>query len=530
MSAVESSVTSRYIPLTPLAFLERAEAAFAERVAVVDGRCTLTYRELADRSRRLGGMLEAHGVRPGDRVAALCLNGHAMLELHYGVPLVGAVLVPINVRLSVGEVSAILEHSGARVLVVSEELIETAAAAAAPLGATIFVSGRSDSAYEIALRNSRSANGAPVDENGLIAINYTSGSTGRPKGVMYSHRGAYLQSLAMAGHFGLRPGHLYLWTLPMFHCNGWCFTWAVTAGGATHVSVPRIDPAQIWKTLCEQRITHLSGAPTVLLMIAEAADQAPEFRPAAPIDVSTGGAPPSPALLERLSRLSMRVTHLYGLTETYGPCVINQWQPEWSSLPEADQSRLNARQGVGNMVTNSVDVVGGDGRSVPADGKTIGEIVVRGNNVMLGYYLDSEATVAALGEGFLRTGDLGVRFADGYVELKDRSKDIIVTGGENVSSVEVEQILAAHPAVLEAAVIARPDPRWGETPVAVVTLRAGAEVSEKELIEFVRAHAAHFKAPKLVVFGDLPKTSTGKVQKHLLRERVPELFGEALGR
>ena len=517
---------SGHVPLTPLAFLERAEAAFAERVAVVDGACVLTYGEFADRARRLGGMLEAHGVRPGDRVAALCLNGHTMLELHYGVPLIGAVLVPINVRLSVGEVTSILEHSGARLLVASEELLETAAAAGGPLDTTVVAAGLSESAYEIGLRDSRPVGGALVDENGLLAINYTSGSTGRPKGVMYSHRGAYLQSLAMAGHFGLRPGHSYLWTLPMFHCDGWCFTWAVTAGGATHVTVPRIDPEQVWRTLCEQHITHLSGAPTVLLMIAEAADKAPELRPAAPIDVSTGGAPPSPALLERLSRLSMRVTHLYGLTETYGPCVINQWQPEWSSLSEADQSQLNARQGVGNMVTSSVDVVGSDGRPVPADGETIGEIAVRGNNVMLGYYLDPEATLTALGEGFLRTGDLGVRFPDGYIELKDRSKDIIISGGENISSVEVEQILAAHPAVLEAAVIARPDSRWGETPVAVVTLRPGVDASEKELIEFVRARTAHFKAPKLVVFGDLPKTSTGKVQKHLLRDRAPELFGE----
>jgi fatty-acyl-CoA synthase len=359
-----------------------------------------------------------------------------------------------------------------------------------------------------------------ADEHSLLAINYTSGTTGHPKGVMYSHRGAYLQALAMAYHAALQPGHSYLWTLPMFHCNGWCFPWAVTAGGATHVCQRRMDFTEIWRTICQRGITHLSGAPTVLLMIAEAAHASPKLRPSRRIEVSTGGAPPSPTLLARLSRLNMRVTHLYGLTETYGPSVVNQWQPEWSVLPHDDQDRLNARQGIGNIVTNSIDVVDPDGRPVTADGKTIGEIVIRGNNVMLGYYEDAAATERALGEGFLRTGDLGVRHADGYVEIKDRSKDIIVTGGENVASVEVEQVLVAHPAVLEAALVAREDPQWGEVPVAFVTLRKDATATEAELIQHVRDRLAHFKAPRQVIFSELPRTSTGKIQKHVLRARL----------
>ena len=515
-----------HFPLTPLAFLDRAASVFGERTAVVDGETVLTYAQFSDRARRLASMLAEQGVEPGDRVAALCVNSHAMLELHYGVPLAGAVLVPINVRLVPEEIRSILEHSGSRLLVASDELFDSASEAAESLGLMVVAAGGASSPYEQAIRDASPGGRLPLEEGGLLAINYTSGSTGRPKGVMYSHRGAYLQSLAMTAQFALRPAHSYLWTLPMFHCNGWCFTWAVTAGGATHVCLPRIDPARVWSVLCEQGITHLSAAPTVLLMIAEAADAAPHLRPGAPVDVSTGGAPPSPALLARLRQLNMEVTHLYGLTETYGPCVVNQWQPEWSQLPEEEQSRLNARQGIGNVVTTSVGVVRPDASPVPADGETLGEIVIQGNNVMLGYYRDPDASEAALGEGFLRTGDLGVLYPDGYIELKDRSKDIIITGGENVSSVEVEQILATHPAVLEAAVIGRPHPRWGETPVAVVVLRPGTEVSERELIEHVRERAAHFKAPKHIAFAELPKTSTGKIKKHLLRARVSELFGD----
>ena len=373
--------------------------------------------------------------------------------------------------------------------------------------------------YEQRLANSR-AHAVTCDETSLIAINYTSGTTGRPKGVMYSHRGAYLQALAMAYHCRLDLDSVYLWTLPMFHCNGWCFTWAITAAAGTHVCQRKTDPIAAWLAICERGITHMSAAPTVLTMLAEAADARPDRAPAGSVDVQTGGAPPSPALLARLAKLQMKVTHLYGLTESYGPAVINQWQPEWSAESPEEQACLNARQGVGNIVTAGIRVVDVNGCEVPADGQTKGEILLRGNNVMMGYYRDEEATRTATMNGWFRTGDLGVRYPDGYVELKDRAKDIIITGGENVASVEVERILVEHASVLEAAVVGRSDERWGEVPVAFVVLRQGMSATPQELIEFVRSRIAHFKAPKEIRFEELPKTSTGKIQKHVLRARA----------
>jgi fatty-acyl-CoA synthase len=511
-------------PLTPLAFLERAATCFAERTAVVDGGLTLNYRELAERARRLAAALARLGIAPGERVATLCLNSHVMLELYNGVPLAEAVLVPMNTRLAVAELAQIVEHSGARLIVSTEELAERAASVCEQTGLPLLVAGRGGD-YEGALANAEPSGAQIRDEHAVLAINYTSGSTGRPKGVLYSHRGAYLQALAMLHHARLELESTYLWTLPMFHCNGWCFTWAVTAAGATHRCLRQIDAAEIWTTICEAPVTHLSAAPTVLLMIAEAADRLPAHRRRHWLEVSTGGSPPPPALLARLRKLKMRVTHLYGLTETYGPCVVNQWQPEWSALGPAEQARLNARQGIGNVVTASIEVVDKRGATVPADGATLGEIVIRGNNVMLGYYRDEQSTRDVFAGGVLHTGDVGVRYPDGYVELRDRAKDVIITGGENVASIEVEQALAAHPAVYEAAVVACPDATWGEVPVAFVTLRDEAEAVadaavESELIEFVRSRLARFKAPKRIVFGPLPKTSTGKVQKHLLRARL----------
>jgi fatty-acyl-CoA synthase len=516
------------IPLTPVSFLQRAAAVFGERVAVVDGCKSFTYREFAQRVHALGGLLAGYGVAGGDRVAALCANSHVMLELHNGVPAAGAALVPLNFRLSPGEMEYVLCHSGARLLVCTSEHTEVARELAARVEVPLLVADDGGD-YEAGLASASTVSAMRLDENQLLAVNYTSGSTGRPKGVMYSHRGAYLQALAVAYHNALGVDSRYLWTLPMFHCNGWCFTWAVTAAAGTHVCLRKIEPGRVWQDICERGITHLSGAPTVLMMIAEAAERL-GGQPAAWVHVTTGGAPPAPSLLARLSELRLRVTHLYGLTETYGPCVVNQWQPEWSVLPAPEQARLNARQGVGNIVTAAVDVVNEHGEPAPADGSTLGEIVISGNNVMLGYFGDPEGSEVALAGGVLHTGDVGVRHPDGYVELRDRAKDVIISGGENIASVEIEQVLAAHPQVLEVAVVGRADNRWGEVPVAFVTTRtpldrAGEEALEPELIEFVQARLARFKAPKAVVFADLPKTSTGKVQKHLLRAQLSAAAG-----
>jgi fatty-acyl-CoA synthase len=358
-----------------------------------------------------------------------------------------------------------------------------------------------------------------TDERGLLAINYTSGTTGRPKGVMYHPRGAYLQALAMSFHARLDPSSVYLWTLPMFHCNGWCFTWGVTAAGATHLCLRSIDPQRIWALIGEEGVTHFSAAPTVLTMIAED-EAAVVLPPGTAIRVQTGGAPPSPTLLSRLSGLGIEVTHLYGLTETFGPVAVNEWKPEWDWVSAQEQATLRARQGVGNVIADRLRVVGADGRDVPADGTTIGELVARGNDVMLGYYRDPPATVQATVDGWFRTGDLAVTHPDGYVELRDRAKDIIITGGENVASVEVERALDSHPAVLEAAVVGRPDERWGEAIVAFVSLRAGADIAADELIAHVRTRLAGFKVPRTIVFETLPKTSTGKIQKNILRDRL----------
>jgi len=514
------------VPLSPALFLERAASVFADRTAIVDGERRFTYREFGERAHRLAGLLVDAGIQPGDRVAALCVNSHVMLEMHNGIPMAGAVLVPMNIRLSAGELAYIIDHSGARLLIATEELADSARKVAESTGVRLVLSGSPGAEYEQLLTSARPHSVPCADERGLLAINYTSGSTGRPKGVMYSHRGAYLQALAMAHHTRMGLESAYLWTLPMFHCDGWCFTWGVTAAGGTHVCLRKADPALAWSMICDRGITHLSGAPTVLTMIAEAA-AASDRRPPHPVFANTGGAPPSPALLARLAKLDMQVTHLYGLTESYGPVMICQWQPEWSAESPERQARLNARQGIGNVVTAGVDVFDADGRPVPWDGKTMGEIVLRGNNTMIGYYRDEQATRAATINGWFRTGDLGVRHPDGYVELRDRAKDIIITGGENVASVEVERVLVEHPAVLEAAVIGRSDDKWGEVPVAFVVRRQGKTATAAELIEFVRSRIAHFKAPKEVRFEELPKTSTGKIQKHVLRERAAAKEQEA---
>jgi fatty-acyl-CoA synthase len=515
-------------PLNPAHFLDRAAKIFSQRTAIVDGARRFTYGEFGERSHRLAGLLQAAGAVPADRIAALCTNSHVMLELHNGVPMAGCALVPVNIRLAQQEIAYILENAGARILIATHEFAEIARALSASTGVRAIVAGDGSSEYETLLNSTKPLPTETMDEMSLLAINYTSGSTGRPKGVMYTHRGAYLQALAMAFHSQLHLDSSYLWTLPMFHCNGWCFTWAVTAAGAQHICQRQIDSAAIWHTVCSGSVSHLCAAPTVLTMIAEAAASSAAQKLVRPVHAFTGGAPPAPALLARLSALNLHVTHLYGLTETYGPAVINDWQPEWSSLAESEQACLNARQGVGNVVTHDVAVLDPEGREVPSDGATMGEIAVRGNNVTVGYYRDEEATRAADANGWFRTGDLGVRFPDGYIELRDRAKDIIITGGENVASVEVEKALAEHPSVLEAVVVGRPDERWGEIPVAFVVLREGAGATAEELIEFVGTRIARFKAPREIRFEGFPKTSTGKIQKYILRRRLIEQSQERM--
>jgi fatty-acyl-CoA synthase len=508
-------------PLTPTAYLRRAARVYGDRVGVIDGEVRYSYAQFLQRTLKFAGALKAMGVAPGDRVAVLAGNSHVMLAAHYAVPFAGAVLVALNTRITPADTAYILEHSGSSVLIYDAEFAAAAKQAAA--GTAIRLVCASGEGDELEARIDAAAPfSVPVtDERGLLAINYTSGTTARPKGVMYHHRGAYLQSLAMALHMGVDRDSVFLWTLPMFHCNGWCFSWAVTAVGGVHLCLPKMDAGLIWHHMRESGVTHFCAAPTVLTMTIWD-PEASKGKPPRPVRIGTGGAPPTPALLERLAELGMDITHLYGLTETYGPCVVCEWRSDWSTLSIPDQARLKSRQGVGNVIACEVRVVDDQGRDVPADARTMGEIAMRGNNVMLGYYRDDEATRKACPDGWFRTGDLGVMHLDSYIELRDRAKDIIISGGENISSVEIEQALASHPAVLEAAVVAAADEKWGEVPVAFVALKINAQCTAAELTDHVRGQLARFKAPKRIVFGALPKTSTGKVQKNILRDRIKQ--------
>jgi len=493
--------------LTPLRFLERSAQVWAGRPAVVSGETTYTYAEHHERIRRLAGALKELGVGPGDRVATLLPNVITMLELHYAVPGIGAVLVPLNTRLTRDDYAYILEHSGAELVFADPELAELLDAPRVITDHEALIAG----AGPIDLQR-------PEDERALLSINYTSGTTGRPKGVMTNHRGAYLHALGVIPEAGLTPRSSYLWTLPMFHCNGWAYTWAVTAAGAKHVCLPKVEAEPIWRALTSEGVTHLCAAPTVLTTIVSA-EQARALE--APAEVFVGGAPPAPALLEKAAGLNLHVTHLYGLTETYGPIAVCAWNPDWDELGAEEQAALRARQGVGTIVSERMRVVDEDMNDVPADGESLGEVCMRGDNVMTGYYRDEEATEAAFKGGWFHSGDLGVVHPDGYVELRDRLKDVIISGGENIATIEVEQALAAHPSVSEVAVVAAPDERWGEVPVAFVTAAGGATPEQEELQEFARGRLARFKVPKRIeVVDELPKTGTGKIQKFVLRERV----------
>jgi fatty-acyl-CoA synthase len=508
-------------PLTPTVFLHRAAQIFPDRIGVVEGGIKFTYGEFLERTLRFSGSLKALGVHPGDRVAILAGNSHVMLAAHYAVPFAGAVLVALNTRVTPADMAFILKHAGATVLVYDQEFAAAAMEAATHVGSGLRMvrAGGASDELEAMIAAAKPFLHPVTDERSLLAINYTSGTTARPKGVMYHHRGAYLQALAMALHMGLNSDSVYLWTLPMFHCNGWCFPWAVTAMGGVHLCLPKVEAAAIWRHMRESGVSHFCAAPTVLTMTIwdPGAGKAKLPRP---VRIGTGGAPPTPALLERLAELGMDITHLYGLTETYGPSVLCEWRSEWNALPIPEQARLKSRQGVNNVIGQPIRVVDERGGDVPRDATTMGEIAIRGNNVMLGYYKDEQTTREACPDGWFRTGDLGVMYPDGYIELRDRAKDIIISGGENISSVEIESALTSHAAVLEVAVVAAPDEKWGEVPVAFVTLKEGAAATDAELIDHVRGQLARFKAPKRVIFGPLPKTATGKVQKKELRDRL----------
>jgi fatty-acyl-CoA synthase len=515
-------------PLTPLAFLERSASVFADRVAVVDGATRMTYRDLAARATRTAHALGASGVGPGDRAAYLCPNTPELLVAHFAAPLAGAVLVALNTRLAPEEVRSICMHSGARLLVVDASLRDTVAPVADRLGDVREIVWAGDAAAadslpgishaELLERGSDDPLAWTVDdEDATISINYTSGTTGRPKGVMYTHRGAYLNALGeniTAGH-GVDTVHL--WTLPMFHCNGWCQVWAVVAAGGTQVCLRAVRPEEIWRLIDEEGVTHLCGAPTVLSMLVNSPAAHPLERG---LVVMTAAAPPNPTVLGQTEALGATVLHVYGLTETYGPYTVCQWQPEWADEEAPERARLLSRQGVAMVMADPIRVVGEDGRDVPRDGETVGEIVMSGNDVMKGYFDDPGQTAAAFRGGVFHSGDLGVWHPDGYIELRDRAKDVVISGGENISTIEVEQAIGSHPAVLEAAVIGVPDDYWGERPKAFVVLRPGREASSDELTAHVRGLLAGYKCPdSFEVLAELPRTSTGKVRKYELRER-----------
>jgi fatty-acyl-CoA synthase len=531
---------ANHVPLSPLSFLARARRAFAGQVAVVDADGSeVSYAEFARDCDAMAAALRADGIAPGDRVAVLDFNTRWLLAAHFGVPGAGAALVALNSRLAAAEYRDILAHSRARVLLVSPALapaLGVTSAGQLPAERVIMLPGSGDlpgpvlpdtvlagaEAYDqwLARGDGRGVE-PPGDENSMIAVNYTSGTTGRPKGVVYTHRGAYLNAVSAALEFELSASSWYLWTLPMFHCNGWSLTWGGTAVAATHVCLPSFDAERALDLIDRYPVTHLCGAPVVLSELARAGAQR-GFAASRLVRAAVGGAPPTSQTIAAVQKMGIRVTHLYGLTETYGPSLICEYQPGWSDLPAAALAERISRQGVPTVSVADVEVAGQDLRPVAADGQTVGEILVRSNTVTAGYLDDDPATQEAFRGGWFHTGDLGVRHPDGYIELTDRSKDVIISGGENIASVEVEKVLAAHPDVVEAAVVAVPDARWGERPVAFVTT-ARDDLTERELTDFVRARLAHFKAPDRVYFEVLPKTSTGKIQKHVLRARARDL-------
>ena len=527
---------ANHTALTPCDFMARAAAIYPARTAVVHGSLRRSYAETYERCRRLAGALMERGVGLGDTVSIMAPNVPAMLEAHFGVPMAGAVLNALNVRLDAASIAWMLNHARSRVLIADVAFAGVVEEALAllderPLVVTIndpMVAGEqgrglADESYEALL-----ASGAPDfawpwpdDEWQAISLNYTSGTTGRPKGVVYHHRGAYLNALSNVLMNGFHRESVYLWTLPMFHCNGWTHTWAVTAAAGTHVCLSRLEPAEVFRLIAEEKVTHMAGAPVVLGMLINA-PESDKRRFDHVVEVTVGGAAPPAPVIAAMEAMGFNVTHLYGLTEVYGPALVAAPQDDWNDLPLDDRAALIARQGVRHHAIQGAMVADPETLApLPADGATVGEIMLRGNTVMKGYLDDARATADAFRGGWFHSGDLAVTHPDGYIQITDRAKDIIISGGENISSLEVENALYSHEAVLEAAVVARPDERWGESPCAFVALKPDAQaVTEAALIAHCRERLAHFKAPRTIVFGDLPKTATGKIKKFELRERA----------
>ncbi len=530
---------ANYAPLTPSTFLQRAARVYADRTAVVHGDLRRDYASLYVRCRRLASALRQQGIGEGDTVSVIAPNTPEMLEMHFGVPMSQGVLNTINTRLDPAAIAFMLEFAEAKVLFVDRQFAELAKQSLDRMTARPLVIGIDDVLepegevigemdYEafIATGDPEFDWQEPADEWQAISLNFTSGTTGNPKGVVYHHRGAYLNAMSAIIAFDLGNSPTYLWTVPMFHCNGWCCPWAVTAAGGMHVCLRKVDPALIYELINKHNVSHMCGAPTVLNMILNAPEAVRRELPSGGVSISSGGAAPPSAVISGMQKLGFNVAHLYGLTESYGPSHWCEWQPDWDDLDASGKSQKLARQGVPCLTITDHAVLDPEtGQILPEDGQTLGELVMRGNTLMKGYLKNPSATEEAFAGGWFHTGDLAVMHPDFYAEIKDRSKDIIISGGENISSLEVEELLYQHPEIMEAAVVARPDDNWGETPCAFVCLkeRAGRSLTADALIDWCRARMAHFKCPKTVVFGPLPKTSTGKIQKFVLRERAEQL-------
>ena len=527
---------ANYTELTPLSFLERTARVFPDHTAVIHGSIRRNWLETYKRCIKLASSLSNLGIGKGDTVAMMLPNVPAALEAHFGVPMCGAVLNALNIRLDAKTIAFILDHGESKVLLTDKEFSNTVKEALNLCKSKPIVIDVQDSLapegellgeteYESFLESGDEDFGwqYPKDEWDAISLNYTSGTTGNPKGVVYHHRGAALNSIGNITTWGMHHQPRYLWTLPMFHCNGWCFPWTITAMGGTHVCLRKTEPGPVFQAIVEHNITHMCGAPIVMGMLVNASSKEKKSL-TNQVKMFTAGAAPPSAILESIEKLNFDVTHVYGLTECYGPGVVSEWHPEWDNLPSAEKAKKKARQGVPYLVMQDLTIMNPETmQETPKDAETMGEVFMRGNNIMKGYLKNPKATKEAFDGGWFHTGDLGVMHPDGYIELKDRSKDIIISGGENISTIEVEGILYQHPAVAEAAVVAKFDEKWGETPCAFVGLKEGAEVSEEEIIEFCRENLAHFKCPTKVIFKELPKTSTGKIQKFVLREEIKEI-------